>query len=406
MPEKFRVIVVGGSLGGLLVANILWRAGFDVTVHERIGEALGDRGAGIAAHPEMFDAFLRAGVDVNDAIGTTVKERVLLDLKGHIIARHLLPQTVCSWSSLYALLLAAFPKERYFSAMRVIRVDQENNTVRALFENGTELSADLLVGADGIYSTIRKQIFPSLQARYAGYIAWRGMVEERSVTPETHDILFSGFAFCLPPGEHMVGYPIAGATGDASPGNRRYNLVWYRTVEENTELRDLMTDKHGIYHPMGIPPNLIRSDVVGKLHAAAEAYLAPQFCEVVKLVDEPFFQTVMDLEVPSMTVNRIVLLGDAPFLVRPHLGMGITKAAGDAVLLADLLVAFPENYLHALKIYSVERCRYGQYLAEHARRLGSQMRQVYNTKEERTETEYHRRPDVCLKKIAVPPDPP
>ena len=82
MPEKFRVIVVGGSLGGLLAANMLWRAGFDVTVHERIGEALGGRGAGIAAHPEMFDAFLRAGANVNDAIGTTVKERVLLDLKG------------------------------------------------------------------------------------------------------------------------------------------------------------------------------------------------------------------------------------------------------------------------------------------------------------------------------------
>ena len=114
----------------------------------------------------------------------------------------------------------------------------------------------------------------------------------------------------------------------------------------------------------------------------------------------------MDLEVPNMALNRIVLLGDAPFLVRPHLGMGITKAAGDAVLLTDLLLAFQENPEHALKIYSAERCRYGQYLAEHARRLGSQMRQVYNTEEERTETDYYRRPDVCLKKIAVPPDPP
>ena len=406
MPKKFRVIVVGGSLGGLLAANMLWRAGFDVTVHERIGKALGGRGAGITAHPEMFDAFLRAGVDVTDAIGTTVKERVLLDLKGRIIARHLLPQVVCSWSSLYALLLAAFPKERYFSAMPVTRVDQENDIVRAVFENGTELNADLLVGADGVNSTVRKQMFPSLQARYAGYIAWRGMVEERSVTPEAHDVLFSGFAFCLPPGEHMVGYPIAGATGDTSQGNRRYNLVWYRSIEEKTELKDLMTDKRGVYHPMGIPPKLIRSDVVRNLHAAAEAHLAPQFCEVVKLVAVPFFQTVMDLEVPNMALNRIVLLGDAPFLVRPHLGMGITKAAGDAVLLTDLLLAFQENPEHALKIYSAERCRYGQYLAEHARRLGSQMRQVYNTEEERTETDYYRRPDVCLKKIAVPPDPP
>jgi len=59
------VIVIGGSLGGLLAVNILWRAGCDVTVHERIGEALSGHGVGIAAHAEMSEAFKRAGVDVN-----------------------------------------------------------------------------------------------------------------------------------------------------------------------------------------------------------------------------------------------------------------------------------------------------------------------------------------------------
>ena len=67
-------MVVGGSLGGLLAGNILHRAGFDVTVHERIAVPLDGRGAGIAAHPELFDAFERAGVNVNDAIGTVLSE--------------------------------------------------------------------------------------------------------------------------------------------------------------------------------------------------------------------------------------------------------------------------------------------------------------------------------------------
>jgi 2-polyprenyl-6-methoxyphenol hydroxylase-like FAD-dependent oxidoreductase len=62
--DGLRVAVIGGSLGGLLAANMLHRAGCDVTVHERIGEALSERGAGIATHDEMFDAFGRAGVDV------------------------------------------------------------------------------------------------------------------------------------------------------------------------------------------------------------------------------------------------------------------------------------------------------------------------------------------------------
>ncbi len=92
-----RVVVIGGSLGGLLVANMmLWRMGCDVTVQERIGEEPAGRGAGIAAHPEMFDAFARAGVDVNEAIGTSVEERIVLARDGSVMARHPLPQIMCS----------------------------------------------------------------------------------------------------------------------------------------------------------------------------------------------------------------------------------------------------------------------------------------------------------------------
>jgi 2-polyprenyl-6-methoxyphenol hydroxylase-like FAD-dependent oxidoreductase len=401
-----RIVVIGGSLGGLLAANMLWRAGCDVTVHERIGEALGGRGAGIAAHPEMFDAFARAGVDVNDAIGTSVEERIVLARDGSIIARHPLPQIMCSWSSLLRLLLAAFPSERYIAGSEFAHAEQDGTEVRALFSNGTEIEADLLIGADGIHSTVRGQYWPASKPAYAGYVAWRGMVEEARVSRQTHAALFSLYCFCLPPGEHMLGYPIAGADGDVRPGHRRFNTVWYRPAKAETELKRLMTDETGRYHPLGIPPGLIQAEVIAELRAAARTNLAPQLCEMVELVETPFFQSVVDLEVPSMVSGRVVLLGDAPFLVRPHCGMGVTKAAGDAVLLADLLAAFPGNIGHALAIYDSERCRYGRYLAAHARRLGSQMKQDYASEDERREAAHYRLPETCLHEISLPPDPP
>jgi hypothetical protein len=86
--------------------------------------------------------------------------------------------------------------------------------------------------------------------------------------------------------------------------------------------------------------------------------------------------------------------------------MGVTKAAGDAVLLTDLLTAFPGDIDHALAVYDTERCRYGRYLAAHARRLGSQMKQEYVSEEERQEAAHCRKPETCLREISLPPHPP
>ena len=401
-----RVIVIGGSLGGLLAANMLWRAGCDVTVHERIGEELSGRGAGIAAHPEMFDAFARAGVDMNQALGSAVEDRIVLGRDGSVVARHKVRQVMCSWSSLLRLLRAALPEDRYFAGMAFAGAAHLETGVRARFDGGSEIETDLLIGADGIHSTLRGQFWPDAKPLYAGYIAWRGMVDEGRVSKETHEMLFSRYAFCLPPGEHMLGYAIAGADGDDRPGHRRFNIVWYRRAEAGDELRRLMTDETGTYHPLGIPPGLIRAEAVAELRAVARAKLAPQFREMVELIETPFFQTVVDMDVPSMVSGRAVLIGDAAFLARPHLGMGVTKAAGDAVLLTELLTVFPSDIGHALQIFDAERCRYGRYLTAHSQLLGSQMKHSFASDEEREEAEYYRRPETCLRKISLPPDPP
>ena len=236
-------IVIGGSLGGLLAANLLLRSGWNVHVYERVADELAERGAGIVTHPELFEAFARIGIS-SAQIGVEVPARVTVDRSGKCIGNRPHPQTLTAWGRLYVLLKNALPAACYSSGKQLVEVTQQPGAVSARFADGTVANADLLIGADGIRSTVRAQFAPEVKPQYAGYVAWRGLVEEADLTLQTHRDIFDYFGFCLPPREQMLGYPVAGAHNAMEPGKRRYNFVWYRPADED-ELRRLSTDDSG-----------------------------------------------------------------------------------------------------------------------------------------------------------------
>ncbi len=400
--KRLRVVVVGGSLGGLLAGNMLHRAGCDVTVHERVGVELAERGAGIATHPELHRAFERIGIPVDDRFGVPIEERLMLGRDGQVLARYHKAQIQGTWGSLYRSLKGKFPSARYFAGSTFERAQQMDKGVRVLFSDGSAIDADLLIGADGIRSSVRAQFWPSSIPRYAGYVAWRGTVEESRFSPESHRILYTRFVVCLPPGEHMVGYPVAGLDGDTRPGKRRFNFVWYRAASE-AKLKRMMTDSAGRFYEGGIPPDRIDPAVVTEMKQAASETLAPPYAEVIRLIREPFFQTIVDLELPSMVDGWVALLGDGAFVARPHPGMGVIKAVGDAVALAEAIQASPGDLARALSVYDAERCRYGRYLVHCARQLGTQIDTGLRTDEEVRRGEYFRRPENVIRAISMPP---
>lgn len=402
MNQEKSAIIVGGSLGGLLAANILHRAGWDVQVYERVAEELEGRGAGIVTHPELMTALEMAGVVVDDTIGIQVQERVTLNQDGSVCQKQTLPQILTAWGRLYSLLKAAFPSERYHNGKQLVTFSQDNECVTASFADGSTATAALLVAADGVRSIVRTTLLPSSKPQYAGYVAWRGLVEESALSSRTLTELFPYFAFGLPPQEQMIAYPVAGKNNSVKPGTRRFNFVWYRPANESTTLKDLTTDASGKVWSDGIPPPLIRPSVLSDARKAAHEVLAPQFAEVVEKTESLFFQPIFDLESSEVAFGRVALLGDAAFVARPHCGMGVTKAGGDAVALIQALTASP-SVPSALKVYEAERRTVGAFIVEHARALGAYMQAQLLTEHERKMAERHRSTEAVMRETAVSP---
>jgi 2-polyprenyl-6-methoxyphenol hydroxylase-like FAD-dependent oxidoreductase len=369
-----RALVIGGSIAGLCAASLLLRQGWEVDVFEQSADKLEGRGAGIMTHPGLFDVLRAIGIAVDDTIGVPIEGRIVFDRDGTVIGRLPLPQVVSTWGRLYAPLKAAFPAQRYHMGHSLERVSQTaKGGAVAHFAGGDSASGDLLIGADGLRSAVRACLLPEVQPVYAGYVAWRGLVDENALSAATHRDLMPHLGFCLRPREHMAGYPAAGFANSTRPGERCYNFVWYRAADEAGELPRLCTDARGRVHDKAIPPPLIRAEVVAEMQRAAEDLLSPQYADVVRKTRQPFFQVIFDLESPRIVFDRVALIGDAAFVARPHCGMGTTKAACDAMCLAHALRDANDDIPAALARYQADRARYGAALVAHGRELGAHL---------------------------------
>ncbi len=149
----------------------------------------------------------------------------------------------------------------YRAATRVERIEQDDDSVTAILADGTRESGALLIAADGIHSTIRAQLAPDVTPRYAGYVAWRGVIEESEMTAAEHALLFGRMCFALPEGELLLALGMPGRDADTRPGHRRYYWIWFRPADEANALPALCTDATGRCHGSSIPPHLVRAEV-------------------------------------------------------------------------------------------------------------------------------------------------
>ena len=364
-------LVIGGSLSGLFTANLLRTIGWNVEVFERARGDLTGRGAALGAQADLFAVMRRIGIPIDKSMWMEVRSHICLDQSGKVVCEVPVQEVTTAWDRVYRALRQALPIEHYHGGMTLALCEQDEHRVLAVFANGVCAQADLLIGADGVRSTVRRQFMPEIAPRYAGYVAWRGVVAESQIPPDWRGGTLNEMLFCLPEGELAFSIPMAAQ--DDMGQIRRCMFVWFRPAEYGSTLRRWCTDATGHCHGDSIPPPLIRRELITELELDARTRLAPQLSELVARAREPILSAIFDLEAPRMTFGRVVLVGDAAFVARPHVGTGVTKAALDAQALVDVLVGSEGNLAAALESYECARKRAGSHLVARGRRLGAHL---------------------------------
>ncbi len=181
-----KIIIIGGGIGGLCTAIALQQNGFEVSVYEKV-EKLGTVGAGLTLWTNavkvlraigVADQVIGAGSKVSRSYIRTSNGDILHDARmGEFEEKYGEPVVAIHRSALHEILINALKPNTLKLGVGFMKFEQDESKVTVHFDNSETDSADLLIGADGIHSAVRKQMFPNIQLRYSGYTAWRGVVE-------------------------------------------------------------------------------------------------------------------------------------------------------------------------------------------------------------------------------------
>lgn len=399
MPDSApSAIIVGGSMAGLFCGMLLRAAGWDVHVYERAGEELASRGAGIATHDELYTALAAAGIDTNDAeMGVRAEGRRVFGRRGEVRAECAMPQIMTSWGFVFRFLRARFPDTRYHMGYVLQDFAQGPDGVEARFTNGERVRADWLIGADGTRSTVRQCALPGTGLDYCGYFAWRGLIDEARVPPAVLARVAYRMAFSPSPRGHWLGYLVAGPGDDLRVGRRWYNWGWYRRADP-TLLEAHLTDETGRHYPQGIPHDRMHPALVAAMRHEAHEELAPPIVRIIEATPRPYIQAIYEVQSPRLVCGRAVLIGDAAFTARPHVGLGVSKAADDA---RSLVAALTSDRPNALAGWERERLAYGRAAVQWGRDLGSYIEHPEATDPAlRAKVEHYRRADTLMLETA------
>ncbi|MFE3248766.1 FAD-dependent monooxygenase [Streptomyces sp. NPDC059209] len=364
------VAVVGGSIAGCATALAVSRGGAGkVTVFERADAQLRDRGVGIALHNDRYDELQSAGYVAAEMPWAPLTRRVwsVRDGEaehGRAVGEQPFPFRAYNWGSLWSELRRRVPEDvDYRSGALVSAVEPDSDGVTLQLADGQRERFDAVIGADGYRSVVRDAMFPGLGATYAGYIGWRGTSADVADLPsdgnDAHNVVF--------PGGHCMIYRIPDGVG-----GHRLNWVLYTAPPESEDLHpDLRT-------PTSLPPGRLNSALTAHLRALVADNFPPYWAARVLRTpaETTFIQPIYDLEVPQYTSERMLLVGDAASVARPHIGGGSVKALQDATALEAAAVA-GESWKEITEAYDTHRGAVGASLVALARRMGSA--QVENT---------------------------
>ncbi|MBN3723683.1 FAD-dependent monooxygenase [Burkholderia sp. Ac-20379] len=330
-------VLVGASLSGLMTALSLSRAGMTVTLLERSGEKS------------------RAGAAL------PVGEGLIQRLTGRHASADALPSGPQAWADVHARLRAvvdADPAIRVRAPVRVTGVEQDDRSAWAVMEGGERVGGDLVVGADGHASVVRRHVAPDQpHAVFAGYLIWLGIVDECELQappwPESLAIL-DARGYCL------NAYYLPGTDGSLATGRRRLGFGWYDAGRD-----DLLRASGAVLGDVvqrTVRPGDIPDSVFDDLAAEARAIWPSPWRDAILhcLYRRAVIGTPIGEYMPSrLARGRVCLVGDAAHVPSPMTGRGFDASALDAMALRDALQdeARRDGIVRALRRYETRRLR-------------------------------------------------
>lgn len=339
MSKPKKILIAGGGIGGMSAALALLRRGFDVEIYEQAVE-LGEVGAGVQISPNGSRALDELGVfehlrAASCAPGrkefrlwNTGKSWPMFDLGESAIERYSYPYLTIYRPDLLNALIDAVKKNAPDAInldANVTGFDQDENGVRLHLANGTVVNGDVLIGADGVKSTIRRQMWGDDEPKFYGLVAWRSVIPMELLPNHLQDMVGSTW---IGPGGHMVNYPLRGGKLMNMIGTIErddWQVESWRIVGDRAECARDFAGWH---------------EDVQTLIQTAPSLMKWAFME----------------RTPRQTwgQGRVTLLGDACHATLPFLAQGAVMSIEDSVILGRCLERFDDAET-ALKRYEGAR---------------------------------------------------
>ena len=332
MPRAPRIVIIGGGIGGLAAALALERRGAETIVCEQ-APSLSEIGAGLNLTPNAIKALRALGVE--DKVNAIASGSEFLNIRSWKSGRYIsrtrrgdfrekfgAPNLSVHRADLLGVLAGALKTTDIRTGARAVAVEGRQHNAVARFADGSEIEADIVVGADGIHSVVRNSLFGADAPRFTGCICWRGMAPADAVP---RDIAISDGALWMGPHGHVVHYPVR--------RGELLNIVAHFDSDAWTEeswtrvcdVSEVMTTYAGW------------NSQLTRLYPCSERWYK------WALYDRD------PLEI--WNVGRATLLGDSAHAMLPYLGQGAAQAIEDACVLAATVARHADDLDAALASY-------------------------------------------------------